>query len=275
MSHRALKDGHAEIPAKAGIQSGSRNAIGSLRPDLCNRKPLQQAQDLFRAQSRNKAFTLIELLVVIAIISILAALLMPALKRARDQAKQIACMNNIRQLGQASSLYQSEYNGELMFVGNPPPNDYMWSRRYDVYLTTRPTGADNNRLYSRVWDCPVNPSRLDTTPPASRYRDWLSYAVNDRIYITTFGGTSVKTESVGRASQKFLIVEHNWLIGGALCGGHQSVRFDYPPLGHAFFGHNNKMNVLFCDLHIEAVSRSHPGMDGSAAAFSDYWEISP
>ncbi len=248
MNHRALKDCHA-----ARVRTGA---------ETC-------------ATISKTSFTLIELLVVIAIISILAALLMPALKRARDQAKQIACMNNIRQLGQASALYQSDYNGELMFVGTPSVNDYAWAKRYDDYLIKRPASADPSRPYSPVWDCPINPSRLDTAPPGGRYRDWLSYAVNDRIYATTFFGGSVKTESVGRASQKFLILEHNWLIGGALCGGHPSLRYDFPPLGHAFFGHNNKMNVLFCDLHMEAVSRSHPSMDGSNAAFFDYWEISP
>ncbi|MDD2708754.1 MAG: prepilin-type N-terminal cleavage/methylation domain-containing protein [Verrucomicrobiae bacterium] len=58
-------------------------------------------------------FTLIELLCVICIMSILAALLSPALKKTRDQAKQIVCVNNLRQLGDAAHLYANDNDGGL------------------------------------------------------------------------------------------------------------------------------------------------------------------
>ncbi|MCC7518363.1 MAG: prepilin-type N-terminal cleavage/methylation domain-containing protein [Verrucomicrobiae bacterium] len=61
-----------------------------------------------------RAFTLIELLVVIAIIAILAALLMPALKGARDSAKTVQCLNNLRQIGVCAKLYEEDYNNSIM-----------------------------------------------------------------------------------------------------------------------------------------------------------------
>lgn len=109
-----------------------------------------------RTVRRQDGFTLVELLVVITIISLLTALLLPALKAARASAYQVVCVSNLRQYSLAINQYASDYDDYLPPDGNNGAR-WMWMITLNEY----------NYIKLRQVQCPANPAlpRIKTLEP--------------------------------------------------------------------------------------------------------------
>ncbi len=114
-----------------------------------------------------RAFTLIELLVVIAIIAILAAILFPVFAQAREKARQITCVSNLKQIGLATLAYSQDYDETypMQVYTNPPGNrNISWREAVMPYVKNgtgqRSTVAgsqylDPTRAIGGMWSCPA------------------------------------------------------------------------------------------------------------------------
>lgn len=128
---------------------------------------------------RKNNFTLIELLVVIAVIAILASLLLPALNKAREKARTIACSSNLKQVATAMTMYAQDANGFVQMYMYDGTSEYRWTRRLyeDKYLSGR-----------NIFMCPAGtPNTFENYQYA--YGAIMEFPANDGVNVTGSGST--------------------------------------------------------------------------------------
>lgn len=104
-------------------------------------------------------FTLIELLIVIAIIAILAGMLLPALKAAREKARTTQCVNNIRQIGSAAYMYLNDY--QEYFPPSSPLAAMEPSLKDYTGIDPDKYSASKNYFDHKIWACPNDTYRIE------------------------------------------------------------------------------------------------------------------
>ena len=214
---------------------------------------------MYTLSPRRIGFTLIELLVVIAIVGLLAALLFPLFARAREKARQVTCVGNLRQLGQAFTLYTQDYDQHLpeQWLGRTKddPSVTAISTAWETYLRPYTKSVEINRCPSDTLSVPLKVPNTKITLFSSYSTPW-----NLQGRSLSEAPASALTVLLVENRQGETLTDISWLVqvlGKQSFTPAEGIVYEQPDFRHTEMG-----NYLFLDTHVKALHGPNPQFAG-------------
>ena len=196
-------------------------------------------------QKIRKSFTLIELLVVIAIIAILAAMLLPALSKAREKARAISCVSGMKQIGLAFVMYCQDNNAITPIGYVPAANtgeQVSWQYKLPIYIGPQSTFWKVKGTYSvpdGVWHCP------SATGYTTNWQYDYTYNANFSNYSKAISVENLKAVHENNQGPSVTLAFTECKPNGSCLYNSNT------PSGNAVdYRHNNGINIVWADGHV-------------------------